>query len=190
MVQRTVWDWTDSQILLTGYATWFNSNLGSPTPGDAYRMAGSTWTEMNTEGEQLLVNYVRDSASAANCDPLYYQGTAEMVITSSGASISNLSQPVGIMSSSTLSTTDSGGSTSCVNNASAVPWFYSSCCATCPTYKGGYWSDEPHPMAYYVDSELDDFGNTVSEVCSSGAARTNDNGSSYEGINEMEFFLR
>jgi hypothetical protein len=94
------------------------------------------------------------------------------------------------MSSSTLSATDSGSSASCVNGASAVPWFYSSCCSTCPTYKGGYWNDEPHPMAHYVDFEPDEFGNTISEVCPSGAARMNDNGSSFEGINEMEFFLR
>ena len=30
-------------------------------------------------------------------------------------------------------------------DATATPWFYGSCCSTCPSYGAGYWP-EPHPM--------------------------------------------
>ena len=44
-----------------------------------------------------------------------------------------------------LSTTDSGPSQGCVKSGLGVPWFWASCCVLCATYKGMYWTDEPHP---------------------------------------------
>ncbi len=93
------------------------------------------------------------------------------------------------MNSTTLATTDTGSS-SCVNSYDAVPWFYSSCCTTCPTFASTYWLDEAHPMASYLDTTADEYGYTDADVCPSGAAIPNDNSSSYEGANVMEYLIR
>ena len=77
-----------------------------------------------------------------------------------------------------------------MTNNDAVPWFYSSCCTTCPTFGGSYWTDEAHPMASYIDTTEDYYGNLDADVCSSGAAQPNDNSSSYEGANIMEYYIR
>ena len=91
------------------------------------------------------------------------------------------------INNTTLSASDSGPSTHCPNNYDAVPWFYSSCCTTCPTFFGSYWTDEAHPMASYISSTSDIYGNIDSDVCSSGAAVSS---IGYEGVNDMAYFLR
>ena len=59
-----------------------------------------------------MVHYARDASTAVNCDPPYYQGTAELSVTSSATTVNNLNQTASIMSGTSLSTKDSGGSTS------------------------------------------------------------------------------
>jgi hypothetical protein len=83
-----------------------------------------------------------------------------------------------------LATLDGGPGVACVVDGNATPWFYSSCCATCPTYQGGYWP-EPHPMMSYANV-ADLHGNTVAEVCTSDAIMS----SAYYGLNAMEYYLR
>jgi len=193
LVQRTVWDWADSSELHTGWTEWLGSTLGAPDAGMAYRMAGELWTDLNVQLDHLIVNVAQDSVDASDCDPLYYMGTGgAFTVSSTAAEITGLSSGVTIISATVLSTTDSGPHSSCAQDPSyGVPWFYGGCCLTCPTYKGGSWSDEPHPMAYYLDTDSDEFGNIDADVCSSGAAAKNASGAgAYEAVNVMEYYLR
>ncbi|MCB9761624.1 MAG: hypothetical protein H6739_17400 [Alphaproteobacteria bacterium] len=192
LVQRTVWDWSDSQQLWTGYADWYGSTLGDAAPGYAFRLAGEYWTSLNVALDHLLVNVPRDSSSGVDCGPLYYEATGgTYAITSSATTLSGVSQAVTIFNNTTLSTRDSGGSTHCLAASRyGTPWFYTSCCTTCPTYQNSYWNDEPHPMASYINTAYDAYGNRDGDVCPSGAARRADDGSSYEGMNAMEYYMR
>ena len=93
--------------------------------------------------------------------------------------------------STALSTTDSGASSFCVASPRyGSPWFHSGCCITCPTFASYYWSDEPHPMAYYLSSSTDYYGNLDSDVCPSGTALGAEDGSAFEGINSMDYYIR
>jgi hypothetical protein len=193
LVQRTVWDWADSALLHTGYGDWLGSTLGDPDPGEVYRLAGELWTDLNVEYEHLMVHTAQDDSDASDCDPLYYLGTAGIfTISSTTTTLTSLVSTVSIMSGSELSTTDSGPSTTCVQAPKyGVPWFHGSCCLTCPTFGGAAWSDEPHPMASYLDTDPDLYGNLDSDVCPSGAAVKNGGGAgAFEGVNAMEYYLR
>ncbi len=198
LVQRTVWNWGDSSRLLTGYASWYGTTQGTPTASGAYRMAGRAWDDLlaasvrlgtRTTGEVLLVLAGRDASSGGSCAPQYYLG--EGVGLSVGVSTATISGPttssVTMVNSTTLTTADSGPSTSCVNTSYGVPWFYSSCCTTCPTFMGGYWSDAPHPMASYLDTVGDLYGNTTASACRSGAAISS---LGYEGVNDLGVYVR
>ncbi len=188
LVQRTVWDWTESELLDTGYATWYGSTLGDASPGGAFRLAGEYWDDLNVDLDHMLVHVSRDAASGGDCDPLYYLGTdGQYTITDTSASLTGLSSGVYMTNSTELSTTDSGPSSYCPSGYDADPWFYSDCCTTCPTFKGGYWADEAHPMASYISDTADLNGNIDADVCPSGAAVSS---SGYEGVNDMEYYLR
>jgi hypothetical protein len=187
LVQRTVWDWADSSQLLTNYADWHGTLIGDPSPGAAFRLPGAAWEALNVEAEHLLVHTPRDLTTGADCDPLRYLGeSGEYTITTLGAALTPITSSALFTNSQSLSTTDTGPSTTCVNTYGAVPWFYSSCCTTCPTFKGSYWSDSPHPMASYLDYIADLDGNTTA-ICPSGAAVSS---YGYEGVNAMEYYLR
>ena len=188
LVQRTVWDWSDSSQLDTGYATWYGSTLGDPTGGFAFRLAGRYWSDLNLDQEHMLLHVPRDGTTGADCAELVYIGTGgAYTITSSSTSLSAITAPVTFANTTTLSTADSGPSSACVNNYDATPWFYTNCCTTCPTFDGTYWTDEAHPMASYIDGTPDEYGNVDADVCSSGAAVTS---YGYEGVNVMEYYLR
>ena len=190
LAQRTVWSWTDSSILLTDYSDWYGSTLGAADAGEAFRLAGEGWAELNVDEDHLLVHYARDYSSTGDCDPLYYIGTGgAYTITSSSTSVTTptTTSSIIMMNTAGLSTTDTGGSSGCVNSYDAVPWFYTSCCTTCPTFEGSYWSDTAHPMASYLNGSKDENGYTTADVCPSGAAVSS---YGYEGVNEMEYYLR
>ncbi|MDG1479042.1 MAG: MopE-related protein [Myxococcota bacterium] len=190
LLQRTVWDWSESSLLLTDYSDWYAYTLGDPDVGSVYRMAGEGWGDLNEDLDHLIVITARDSSDGSDCDPLYYIGTAgTLSISSTATTSSSWTSSVTMMNASTLATTDTGSS-SCVNSYDAVPWFYSSCCTTCPTFASTYWLDEAHPMASYLDTTADEYGYTDADVCPSGAAIPNDNSSSYEGANVMEYLIR
>jgi hypothetical protein len=188
LVQRTVWDWSDSSQLQTAYATWYGSTLGDPSAGNAFRMAGRYWTHLNSETDHMLLHVPRDASSGADCGELVYVGTGgSYSISSSTTTLSAITSTVTFANTTTLSSTDAGPSSACVNGYDAVNWFYTSCCTTCPTFQGSYWSDEAHPMASYLSSTPDEFGNLDADVCASGAAVTS---YGYEGVNVMEYYLR
>ncbi len=191
LIQRTVWDWTETSLLLTDYADWYGANLGSADPGQAFRLAGANWSVVGAGGELMAVHHARDSASLGDCEPLYYTGSGgTLAITSSSASFGSLSSAASLTNAEDLSTTDAGPSTECVNGYDAVPWFYSNCCTTCPSFMGSYWSDEAHPMASYTDTRPDIFGRTTADACPSGVPVPNENGGGYEGVNVMEYYVR
>ena len=191
LIQRTVWDWTETSLLLTGYGDWYTADVGSAAPAQAFRLAGANWSTVGAGGEMLAMHANRDSTSLADCDPLYYTASGgTLTVSSSTASFTSLAGTVSLTNVDELSTTDSGPSTACVNDYDGVPWFYSTCCTTCPSFKSDYWSDEAHPMASYTDSNADLYGQLASDVCPSGAALPNENGGGYEGINVMEIYLR
>ncbi len=192
LVQRTVWDWTDSGQLWTGYGDWYGSTLGLATDGEAYRLAGELWADLNLDLELMAVHQARDAGDGSSCDPLYYIAeSATLSVSSSEAWLTGIVSSVDLVSSTELSTADSGSYSYCVSSNHGVPWFYGGCCVTCPTYKGAAWGDEPHPMAKYLDSDADLYGNTDLDACPSGAAQKNASGAGvYEGVNVMEFYLR
>ncbi|MBK9647770.1 MAG: hypothetical protein IPO67_21865 [Deltaproteobacteria bacterium] len=191
LVQRTLWDWTESSALLTTYSGWYSSTIGDVTPGEAYRLAGQLWPNFTGDGDMLMVHIARDSSSGGDCDPLYYSGSGgTWSITSSATTLTGFSASVNLTNNTTLSASDSGKATTCVTSRNGVPWFYNACCTTCPTYKGPYWSGDTHPMAQYLDTTADLYGNTDATVCPSGSAIADFDAGNYEGINVMEIYLR
>jgi hypothetical protein len=186
LVQRTVWDWTQSQALLTNYATWHGSNVG--TAAGAFRIAGRRWPVLQSTREHLLTHRARNT-DGTSCTPLSYvapHGTWAVQPATNSATITGAYQPVGWFFAATetrLSTTNSGPS-GCPSGSSAVPWTYEGCCWTCPTYQGSYWVDSPHPMANYLPT-ADLNGRTVATACTAPVIS-----SGYYGINAMEYFVR
>lgn len=187
LVQRTVWSWAASMPLQTDYATWYGQTIGTPGSG-GYRLAGSRWPKVGS-AEILVVHRVRTTAGGA-CQPLYYKGYAGFVFDDAMASLTDFSGSAALVDAATLSTTDQGPGQTCVTADAGVPWFYGSCCSTCPTFGGGYWSDEPHPMQDYTQTTADLFGKTEAQACQGAAVRTADNASTYRGDDAMEVYLR
>jgi hypothetical protein len=107
------------------------------------------------------------------------------------ASIMNTTQTVPIINGPSLSTTDVGPDIPCVTPDDGVPWFYNACCSTCPTFGGGYWTDEPHPMASYTTT-ADAVGHTEADVCAGSTIQVDEQvgGGTFRGIDTMEVYLR
>ncbi|HFE46234.1 MAG TPA: DUF4215 domain-containing protein, partial [Nannocystis exedens] len=187
LVQRTVWDPGDTADLFTNIDSWVSETIGGAGPGKSYRMAGKHWVSLNVEKRHMLAHYLRKEGDGSSCGALYYRGNGgNLAINGNQVTMSGLSSNVNMINSTQLSTTNSGPSQVCVNTHKAVPWFYSGCCSTCPTFAGGYWQ-EPHPMVNYTMSVNDIFGKNPGVVCS-GEAPISSNG--YHGVNSMEYYLR
>ena len=187
LVQRTVWDSAKTAALFTGYATWYGATVGSPSPGEGYRLAGKFWQGLNVDKRHMLVHRVRKAQSGESCDPLFYVGTdGTFSIDGASATLTGLQATVNMINNTVLSTQNSGPSTSCVTVNGGAPWFYAGCCTTCPTFAGGYWP-QPRPMASYTASVLDYYNKVQADVCG-GAAAAISNG--YYGINDMGYFIR
>ncbi len=185
LIQRTTDDWADTGMLTTDYATYYGSTLGDL--GGAYRLAGEFWTTVGPSDELLLAVNPRLSDGSACDGDLYYQASSLGLDIPPGgpATASGYSQPVTILTAATLSTTDSGPSTNCVNLHGATPWFLGACCDTCPTYGGNYYNP-PSPMVRYLDTDADMYGNLADDVCDGVL----DQASVYEGATALEFYLR
>ncbi len=193
LVQRTVWDWSETEQLHGTYADWYGITVGESSAGAAFRLGADHWEGLNEELDHMMVHVARDDGSGADCDPLYYLGTGGVLaIDSAGATLVGMSAAVDIVSYTELSTTDSGPFSFCTNSPkNGVPWFYGSCCLTCPSYEETAWSDEPHPMASYLDDTADLYGQRDADVCPSGGAEHSYGGAgAYEGVNAMEYYLR
>ena len=187
LVQRTVWDFAESSTLITNFSSFYNASTGTPQPNDAYRLAGPLWSELNVELDHMLIHTARDSSTGVDCSPLYYLGTdGAFSLSSSSLSVSTSSFSSAVSFFSDGSFDALGMGFNCTGGYSAVPWFYTSCCSTCPTFAGSYYSPA-RPMASYPSSTPDLFGNTTGSACPSGGAVTS---RGYAGMNSMEYYLR
>ena len=196
LIQRTRWEWAASQALSTNFNTWHDTTIGTPGVGAAYRLAGVNWPVLAAK-KQLMASHRLRTTTGAACNPLWYIGTDVTFSINKATKVANITtitQPVPIVAfpgagPAVLSTTDSGAdSAQCVTTNNAVPWFYNSCCATCATYQGGYWT-APHPMASYTGTGADFFGHLEADVCASQAVQMSDTGS-YRGVDTMEMYIR
>lgn len=185
LVQRTVWDPGQTNAMRTGFASWRDVTVGNPSPGNGFRLQGATWPVLNVQLEHMLRHVVRIAADGSSCDPLDYVGTEGSIsLTEADAWLTGLVAPVTMVNEDQLSTMDGGPGVDCVVQNGGVPWFYSSCCSTCPTYAGSYWP-EPHPMMNYA-AVADLHGNTIAEVCAGDPAMSE----GFWGLNAMEYYLR
>jgi hypothetical protein len=187
LVQRTVWDFSDSVQLITDYASFYGSTIGSAAPESAFRAEGRLWPLLNQAKDLLIVHSARKQSSGESCLPLFYAAISATwtVPEGGGAAVTGLVQPVNIHNQAAFSTTDDGPSSHCVNTNDGVPWTYASCCSTCPTFGGNYF-DPARPMASYL-ATVDALGNDVAAQCM-GEAPVVSNG--YYGLNAMEYYLR
>ncbi len=193
LLQRSVWDWGETQLLYTDYYDWRTVTFGPTSGAGAYRLAGRLWPYLDHEQDHLVVHHARDLFFETTCAPLYYLGTGGAVIVSStGATIYGLSSTVDIISSTGLSTMSSGSYSSCAQDPYyGIPWFYQACCDTCPALWGAAWDDEPHPMASYLDDTPDHYGRTTADACPSGWARMSHQGhGSFQAVDVMEYYIR
>lgn len=192
LIQRTRWANAQSQVLRGTFAQWADATIGSPDPGNVYRLAGIHWPELDARGGLMVVHRLRTTGGAA-CNPLSYVATiasVEVDRPAQTAAVTGLVQPVPIANGPTLSTSDTGPDQLCTNAPNnGVPWFYSSCCSTCPAYQGSYWTDEAHPMVTYT-AMPDVDGQTETQACGGQAIRMADNMSQYRGVDTMEMYLR
>jgi len=190
LVQRTVWDWAQTEALYTGHNDWYSKTIGDASPDHAYRMAGRAWAYLNDDLDHMFVHRMHDTAGGA-CDPLYYVATdGTLSISPEVTTITGAIQPLGVVffSSDQLSTTDSGPAT-CNTVLSGVPWFYGTCCQTCPSLGGNYWTDDPHPSIFYSGIP-DFFGHNRNDTCTDAPAVRADNDTFYYGVDSMGYYLR
>ncbi|MBK6847517.1 MAG: hypothetical protein IPG96_08285 [Proteobacteria bacterium] len=204
LVQRTVWSWTASQTLMTGFAAFWEQTIGDVGAlSGAWRAAGKLWLAWNVDRELLMAYTPRKAATGNSCGTLFYRGTSAVLTGDAAQKVMTLGGLQGLpgfdSSVFSLSTTDSGPAAStCVTAASAVPWFYTACCSSCPTYLGGYWSDEPRPMVGFIGATADLNGHTAAEACGADAAiksvetgdASNPLGHAFYGLNRLEVYLR
>jgi len=187
LVQRTVWDFGKSSALLTNYSTFYGQTIGSPTPGEAFRVAARHWPILNIGREHLLIHYAR-ALDGTDCQPLFYiaSGGSWAVSPAGPATISGVTQTVPFFDSNQISTTDFGPAQSCVNQFSEVPWAYGSCCKTCPTYGETTYFMPARPAATYLDRP-DLNGRVVADRCGSSSAL---HIAQYYGESAIEYYVR
>jgi hypothetical protein len=192
LVQRTVWEFAETGLLHTDYAAFHATLLGSPAPGRAFRVPGALWSALQETREHLMRKVPRRASDGGNCGPLFYKATDGVwtVPPGGGATLTGADDPNVLFNlTTTFSALDNGPSaTLCVNNNVAVPWLYTSCCSTCPTFAGSYWRDGAHPMSNRM-SVPDLLGETMYTRCAPEQPRQSDSGG-YFGINIMEYYLR
>ncbi len=189
MVQRTVWDWSKSKALMTNYSDFYNKTVGSLN--SAWRAAGQRWPSWNGKKEMLVALYPR-RMDGTSCAPLFHKGVNGTLVADTAKKEFKLnglvSQQLVLTQHEFLSTKDSGpSSTKCVNTPQGVPWFYGNCCDLCPTMKGNYFNDAPHPMAKQLTVKKDMFGKVTSDVCGGKPVYTTSN---FVALNKMEVYLR
>ena len=185
LVQRTVWDSPKTAALFTGYTDWQTKTVGTPAPGEGYRLAGKWWDDLAVKQKHLLVHRLR-KVSGDSCGPLYYVGNnGAVAVTDASATITGLVATVNMINNTILSTQNSGPGQSCVNSNGGAPWFYAGCCSTCPTFAGNYWAT-PHPMINY-SGVPDQFASVNTTVCGADPIATS---LGYTGVNDMAYYLR
>lgn len=193
LVQRTVWDFAQTRLLHTDYATFQGDLIGSVAPDAAFRVPARIWPALQQTHEHLMREVPRRASDGGNCGALFYKASDGIwsVPAAGGATLTGATDPNSLFNGvSALSTLDEGPSSPlCVNSNLAVPWLYGRCCSTCPSYRGGYWNDDAHPMSSRMTTP-DLQGETMYTACAPGLPRQSDNRSAHYGINVMEYYLR
>ncbi len=184
LVQKTTDDWGDTGQLVTDYDTFREQTLGNPN--GAFRLAGELWPDLAAGGEVLMIAVPRDQSGAPCQGPLRYTASGATFDFPLGgpATVDGVQQTVEILSGDTLTTTDTGPATNCLNN-DAVPWFLASCCEACPTYGGSFFSP-PSPMVRFLDTDPDMDGLLADDVCTGAVEVSN----GYVGVWQLGFLLR
>lgn len=188
LIQRTVWEPAETDALMTGYDTWRDEDVGQLEDG-AYRLKGRVWPEVAPDAE-ILLRLVLRSAGATPCAPLLWTGTfEELRVGPDAAILEGVDAPVSMTMSDALSTLDAGPAVSnCVERFDLVPWFYGSCCMTCPAGADIVDDGERHPLAVQYPADTPDLnGNTFGAVCPDGPVL--EEGAVF-GVDVMEFWLR
>ncbi len=186
MIQRTVWDNTASAALLTDYASFYSTRVGTPAPGNVFRLEGALWPGLDVLHESMSRVEVRKDASGLSCDPLFYTVSGETLsVSPTAASVSTGNNYV--YRGTAFQATDTAGN-ACVADYDATPWFYASCCWICPSYAGSLFG-VPRPAQSASNLSLDFFGNEDEGVCNNDAPVLS-NAQSYLGANAIEFYVR
>ncbi len=185
LVQRTTWSPDETEILFTDYETWRTTSLGSPDSGEVFRLRGEAWPSLMGQTSMMVVHRVRRT-DGETCDPLtYIESGATLEVTESSAVLSSSSALYPLVDGALLEAAAPGSD--CVVQHDAVPWFYGSCCTTCPTFGASYWDDGHHPMASYPVDSSDIYGQVSGDVCGGGPPA---NSRGYLGVAVMEVYLR
>lgn len=188
LIQRTQWEWSSTSILWTTYEDFYDDNMGAPV--GAWRVAARLWGKLAAEKELLLALRPRKT-NGESCAPLFYKATQATFQADPATRMFSLvtSPPPVPMTNgvSLLSTRNSGPNPICLSSGNrGVPWFYSQCCAICPTFEGLLWSS-PHPSATGYAGTPDLNGHLQNDVCNGGHVVRK---WGYYGINRMEFYVR
>eukprot|EP00164_Ancoracysta_twista_P002554 GFYU01003402.1.p1 GENE.GFYU01003402.1~~GFYU01003402.1.p1 ORF type:complete len:914 (-),score=267.08 GFYU01003402.1:51-2420(-) len=191
---QTVWDWTSqSELLQTNWADTYANTVGNIGATSAYRLAVRDWEAASTDESHLLRVQFRKK-DGTSCDPLTWKVSGfHWDVASTGATLSSstITQPWNILyaGNSFVASDSTAGGNRCPRDYGASPWTYNHCCHTCPTFKGSYWSDSPHPMINegQVKNKADINGKLVADACG-GAELEISRG--YIGANVFEYLAR
>jgi hypothetical protein len=192
LLMRTVWDWGQTDDLLTTYSDWRTGNPGGADAGSAFRLPGDLWDDIEVQGDHMIVVRAREATTGNTCAPQHYTWTGgTLTVDASQATLTGVTGTLAghLAQGTVLSATDSGPNPACTASPRyAVPFFYGGCCVTCWSYQESHWPDAPHPMSTIVD-QPDINGVTAATACPSGAAERSTD-PSFAGVNIMEYYVR
>ena len=181
LIMRTVWDWNDSQKLMTGFSAFYNTPAGAIS--GAFRLPGKYWVALGAQ-KQLLLSAAPRTKAGGSCGPLRYSETGTTLSANTGSKELRFDGLVTLLRRPELTTSDSGPDQPCIA-ADGVPWFYKNCCVICPTLGSVYWSPARPMMTVAQLLSPDLQGNTLTDVCSLIETSAN-----FAGIDTMEWYLR
>ncbi len=176
----------ENTALITTYASFYNTNVGSAAAG-AYRVAGKHWETLATNGDandEMMASYTFIKATGGDCAPITYAiggtsstlsvpptGSATYIYTGPDTySIVNGTNNSSGLQVALFSATDDGPqAASCVVGANAAPWFYvpGSCGKSFPAIESTIY---PGPQATVRSNRVD--ASDVTAACGGAAVAT------------------
>lgn len=190
LIQRTLWDWQRTRVLMTETTPFMEQTVGSASEGP-YRLAGRHWPALHAGGVVRVDAWPRVLAPAnvERCGRITTVETTGQMTLVNG--LPALPAPGVLFIGARVSTVNQDQDThpqSCVG-LNAVPFFYGYCCHTCPTFGGGYWPvNVAHPMMFHTLIE-----SRLASACSGATvvytpSRTD--AGRFIGLDTMEVYLR
>eukprot|EP00033_Pygsuia_biforma_P002227 GCRY01002467.1.p1 GENE.GCRY01002467.1~~GCRY01002467.1.p1 ORF type:complete len:378 (-),score=33.74 GCRY01002467.1:299-1357(-) len=220
LVQRSVWNWTETSQLITGYQDFLNSSVGSPEFGRAFRLPGKLWPTLQQTSDGSVDNmfkfYLRDEIPhdcTANpvgeggvvLAPPLIHGTVgtrwtfpeeqKDVSLSPGTAASPGGEPRYLFNYASDSYFISSDATfGTCSPDSTVPFLYVNCCNNCWSYFHSIspWVDDmPHPMVHRTMMDAPDFySRTLDDVLTMGGCHRVGSTESYYGAAVIEYYIR